>query len=117
LANILGAATKTQAEQTHQISTNFCVAHDFLILSVQLSGCRRRLQVLPGMVTFSHGQSSAWELRLSDMKGDHSPRHVHVYRGPKLVVKWDPEHSLPMKGKASRRLIDLIAELEKEGAL
>lgn len=22
-------------------------------------------------------------------KGDHAPRHVHVYRDGKLVVKWD----------------------------
>jgi len=50
-------------------------------------------------------------------KGDHSPRHVHVYRDSRLVVKWDLENSVPMKGKAGRRLIELITELEKEGAL
>jgi hypothetical protein len=50
-------------------------------------------------------------------KGDHTPRHVHVYRDSKLVVKWDLESSVPMEGKAGRRLRDLIAELEKEGAL
>jgi hypothetical protein len=49
--------------------------------------------------------------------GDHSPRHVHVYRDSKLVVKWDLDNSMPMKGSASKRLRDLIAELEKEGAL
>ena len=41
-------------------------------------------------------------------KGDHSPRHVHVYRDAKLVVKWDLENGQPMEGKASRRLLDLI---------
>ena len=50
-------------------------------------------------------------------KGDHSPRHVHVYRDSKLVAEWDLENSLAMKGRADRRLIKLIAELEKEGAL
>ena len=50
-------------------------------------------------------------------KGDHSPRHVHVYQDSKLVVKWDLENSLPMTGKASRRLRELIAELEKDGVL
>jgi hypothetical protein len=49
--------------------------------------------------------------------GDHSPRHVHVYKSSKLVVKWDLENWLPMKGKANRRLIQLIEELNREGAL
>jgi hypothetical protein len=50
-------------------------------------------------------------------KGDHSPRHVHVYRDSKLVVKWDLENRLPMKGKANRRLLQMLEELEKEGLL
>ena len=50
-------------------------------------------------------------------KGDHSARHVHVYRDSKLVVKWDLENSLPMEGNANRRLVKLIADLDKEGAL
>ena len=50
-------------------------------------------------------------------KGDHSPRHVHVYRDGRLVVKWDLDHKLPMKGAASRRILALIAELEAEGLL
>lgn len=50
-------------------------------------------------------------------KGDHSPYHVHVYRDGKLVVKWDLEHDLPMKGAASRRVLELIRELRAEGEL
>ncbi len=49
--------------------------------------------------------------------GDHTPRHVHVYRDGKLVVKWDLENQRPMKGKASRRLLALLAKLEAEGLL
>jgi len=49
--------------------------------------------------------------------GDHSPRHVHVYRNSKLVVKWDLENWQPMKGKASRELLQLIAVLNEEGVL
>ena len=49
--------------------------------------------------------------------GDHSPRHVHVYRDGRLVVKWDLENWQPMAGTASRRLVKLIEELENEGAL
>ena len=31
-------------------------------------------------------------------KGDHPPRHVHVYRDGKLVVKWDLDNRNAMKG-------------------
>ena len=50
-------------------------------------------------------------------KGDHSPRHVHVYRDGKLVVKWDLENWQPMKDRATARVLRLIRELEDEGAL
>lgn len=50
-------------------------------------------------------------------KGDHSPRHVHVYRDGRLVVKWDLDHWLPMKGKVTARILRLIRELEAEGIL
>lgn len=50
-------------------------------------------------------------------KGDHSPRHVHVYKDGKLVVKWNLEDRVPMKGRATARLLELIAELELEGIL
>jgi len=49
--------------------------------------------------------------------GDHAPRHVHVYRDGTLVVKWDLENRRPMKGQASRRILNLIEELENEGEL
>ena len=49
--------------------------------------------------------------------GDHSPRHVHVYRDRKLIVKWDLENKMPMLGEANRRVLNLIAELESEGLL
>lgn len=50
-------------------------------------------------------------------KGDHSPRHVHVYRDGKLAVKWDLDNEKAMKGNASRRVIDLIKELDAKGLL
>ena len=50
-------------------------------------------------------------------KGDHPPRHVHVYRDGTLVVKWDLDNKIPMQGVASRRVLALIAELEAEGVL
>ena len=50
-------------------------------------------------------------------KGDHVPRHVHVYRDGKLVVKWDLHNNKAMKGSAPRRVVDLIKELDAEGLL
>lgn len=50
-------------------------------------------------------------------KGDHSPRHVHVYKDGKLVVKWNLDDRVPMKGRPTARLLELIAELESEGIL
>jgi hypothetical protein len=50
-------------------------------------------------------------------KGDHSPRHVHVYRDGKLVLKWNLDDQQAMKGKPTARVLQLIEQLEKEGAL
>jgi len=50
-------------------------------------------------------------------KGDHSPRHVHVYRDRKLVVKWNLDDRVPMKGRPTARVLQLIAELEREELL
>jgi hypothetical protein len=49
--------------------------------------------------------------------GDHSPRHVHVYREGKLILKWDLENETSMKGKATRAILKLIRELQEEGLL
>jgi hypothetical protein len=36
-------------------------------------------------------------------KGDHPPRHVHIYRDGKLVVKWDLDNQKVMNGEASKK--------------
>jgi hypothetical protein len=50
-------------------------------------------------------------------KSDHPPRHAHVLRDGRLVLKWDLELGRPMQGSASVKLAALIRELEKEGLL
>jgi len=42
---------------------------------------------------------------------------VHVCRDSVLVVKWDLENGVAMVGKASARILRLIAQLEAEGLL
>jgi hypothetical protein len=63
------------------------------------------------------GQASAWRVRFHHLKCDHPPRHVHVYRDGKLVVKWDLENQKPMKGAATERILELISQLEAEARL
>jgi hypothetical protein len=50
-------------------------------------------------------------------KGDHPPRHVHVYRDDRLIVKWDLDSQKAMKGAITQRILQLIEELESEGLL
>lgn len=50
-------------------------------------------------------------------KSDHSPRHVHVYRDGKLLVKWDLDNGKAMKGSAPPRVVELIRQLQSEGVL
>lgn len=49
--------------------------------------------------------------------GDHSPRHVHVYRDGKLVLKWNLDAGVPTKGRATAKLVRLIYLLRKDGLL
>jgi len=50
-------------------------------------------------------------------KGDHPPRHVHVYGDRKLILKWDLDNKKAMRGSPTRRILQLIAELEAEGLI
>jgi hypothetical protein len=50
-------------------------------------------------------------------KGDHAPRHVHVFRGRALVAKWDLDRDVSMFGDAPRSVRDLIDEMKREGVL
>jgi hypothetical protein len=49
--------------------------------------------------------------------GDHSPRHVHVYRDGVQVLKWDLENWIPMQGKPTAKVLGLIKALSDEGLL
>jgi hypothetical protein len=42
--------------------------------------------------------------------GDHSPYHVHVYKDERLIVKWDLENNVAMKGESTRKILSLIDE-------
>jgi len=50
-------------------------------------------------------------------KGDHGPKHVHVYRNGKSVLKWDLESRKVMKGRARGGVLETIFQLESEGLL
>ena len=50
-------------------------------------------------------------------KGDHDPRHVHVFRDDREILKWSLESSVVMSGKVTPKLRKLIAQLVKEKKL
>jgi hypothetical protein len=50
-------------------------------------------------------------------KGDHGPKHVHVYRHGKFVVKRDLEAQKVMKGTMTGRVLKVIDQLQSEGLL
>ena len=50
-------------------------------------------------------------------KGDHPPKHVHVFRDGNLIVKWNLDGWVPIEGRATRRILKYIEELRKEGSL
>jgi len=50
-------------------------------------------------------------------KCDHAPRHVHIYRDGKLIVKWDLENGKAMQGSVPSNVVELIRQLQSEGVL
>jgi hypothetical protein len=50
-------------------------------------------------------------------KGDHGPRHAHVYRNGRFIVKWDLENNVAMNGVPSKKVLNLLAELQSEGLI
>lgn len=73
--------------------------------------------MLPRLVTSHMGKIRRGGYLFITWKGDHGPYHVHVYRDRKLVVKWDLENDLPMKGEATSRILRLIQNLRDEGEI
>ena len=75
--------------------------------------------MLPRKVTFSEkmGKVRRGGFVFLWWKGDHPPRHVHIYRDGKLIVKWDLDNKKAMKGSPTKRIVDLIARLQSEGVL
>ncbi len=50
-------------------------------------------------------------------KGDHSPRHVHIYRDVAMVAKFDLEGWAAIAGKIDRRLRQILEQLREEQRL
>ena len=49
--------------------------------------------------------------------GDHPPRHVHVYKDGRFIVKFDLERFKVIKGNISKLVLVHIKELVSEGLL
>ncbi len=50
-------------------------------------------------------------------KGDHSPRHIHIFEDGKLLAKWDLENEEVMEGAITGQIRKYIDELNGEGRL
>jgi hypothetical protein len=50
-------------------------------------------------------------------RGDHDPKHVHVFKNNQEVLKWNIEASAVMTGKINAKLRKLIDQLVKEKKL
>ncbi len=48
--------------------------------------------------------------------GDHLPVHIHVYKGGKLVCRWMLFEGKELSGKANKKVVNILEELEAEGA-
>jgi hypothetical protein len=49
--------------------------------------------------------------------GDHTPKHVHVYRNGVLVAKVEIPGLLVLSGKVNRKLRNILEELVREKLL
>ena len=49
--------------------------------------------------------------------GDHPPRHVHVLRDGRLILKWNLDKDVAMFGTADPALCAFIRQLREEGRL
>jgi hypothetical protein len=45
------------------------------------------------------------------------PRHVHVFKDRRLVLKWDLENRRVISGFPTRKILKVIAALVEEGRL
>ena len=50
-------------------------------------------------------------------KGDHSPRHLHIFKDGREILKWDLENNLVMSGTITSKLLKIIQSLVREGEL
>ena len=50
-------------------------------------------------------------------KGDHAPRHVHVFEQNRLIAKFDLENWKVIQGQLSKKLLLELIALRKEDRL
>jgi len=50
-------------------------------------------------------------------KGDHDPRHVHIYQDGEEIAKWNLENWVLMSGKVNKKIVKLLIQLVEEGLL
>ncbi len=64
-----------------------------------------------------NGEAAARRIRLCLVERRSSPEACSCLSGRRLIVKWDLDNQKVMKGEASKKILELIRELESEGLL
>jgi hypothetical protein len=72
---------------------------------------------LPPVVSFAVSKIRRGGYLFISGIGDHDPRHVHVYKDGKLIVKWDLDGWRIMQGRVTARVLRLLVQLREEGEL
>jgi hypothetical protein len=49
-----------------------------------------------------------------EFKGDHPPHHVHIFRGKRLIARWDLANRRVLSGAISSRIRQYLRELYEE---
>jgi len=73
--------------------------------------------VFPWQVTLAVSKVRRRGFVFITRKGDHEPRHVHVYRDRRLIVRWNLDTWRPMTGIVSARIRSMLEPLRREGRL
>jgi hypothetical protein len=49
--------------------------------------------------------------------GDHQPRHVHIIKDGRMILKWDLDNERIMEGEVNQKALRVLDDLRTEGLI
>ena len=49
--------------------------------------------------------------------GDHAPRHVHIIKDGRMILKWDLDDEKIIEGEVNQRALRVLDDLRTEGLI